>query len=289
MSSPLTHYQRLKVAPDAPPEIIRAAYRVLAGRLHPDRQGGEPGPDDEAHAQMVALNAAYETLIDPATRASYDASLLPPDTPAAPAEETDGEPRATRVGIEWTVPREGEAASPWWPPSPLRALGAGAGLLVLGGLLGAWVWHVKTESQMDRALSDQYMSHAASYNEGEAAPVRAVSTAASGALAASAPVASGASASRPTEPDVAPPRGTAPPDVLAGLRRPTVEELSRMSDEELLKVLPMLDRPAHAPRTPAAIRAEAQHMLDGKPLRLRTEARLVDPLAPAPAASGSVR
>jgi hypothetical protein len=64
-----------------------------------------------------------------------------------------------------------------------------------------------------------------------------------------------------------------------------VEELSRMSDEELLKVLPLLDRPAGAPRTPAAVRAEAQHMLDGKPLRLRTEAHLVDPLAPELAAS----
>lgn len=277
MSSPLTHYQRLKVAPDAPPEVIRAAYRVLAARLHPDRHGGAKGPGDEVHAQMVALNAAYEVLIDPRARASYDASLQPAATEPAQDDEDEGrQGPATRVDMDWLAPRI-EDVPHWWPPSPRLALGGGVTLLLLGTLLGAWVWQVKTQSQMDRALSDHYLAQPAQPAQGYGeAPVRAASTTTASASAA--------------EPAAVAPVQTAgdtpaAPEVLAGRRAPTVEELSRMSDEELLKVLPLLDRPAGAPRTPAAVRAEAQHMLDGKPLRLRTEAHLVDPLAPELAAS----
>lgn len=281
MSSPLTHYQRLKVAPDAPPEVIRAAYRVLAARLHPDRHGGAKGPGDEVHAQMVALNAAYEVLIDPHARAGYDASLQP--VAKEPDQDDEDEARqgpATRVDMDWLAPRVEEVPR-WWPPSPRLALGGGVTLLLLGTLLGAWVWQVKTQSQMDRALSDHYLAQPAqpAQGYGDAAPVRA----------ATATTTAAATSEAEPPPAVAPAQtaGATPaaPEVLAWRRAPTVEELSRMSDEELLKVLPLLDRPAGAPRTPAAVRAEAQHMLDGKPLRLRTEAHLVDPLAPELAAS----
>jgi hypothetical protein len=75
--------------------------------------------------------------------------------------------------------------------------------------------------------------------------------------------------------------------------KPTVDELARMSDEELLKALPALDkegplggRPVDTARAQQLARAAEQvrqHLLDGKPLNLRTETRLVDPLAPEPA------
>ncbi len=35
-----THYDNLKVARDAPPEVIRAAYKTLCHKFHPDRHGG---------------------------------------------------------------------------------------------------------------------------------------------------------------------------------------------------------------------------------------------------------
>ena len=69
----MNHYDCLKVTSDAPTEVIRAAYRALAGKRHPDRQGGTMGRDDEMHDQMVAINAAYEVLINPELRAEYDA------------------------------------------------------------------------------------------------------------------------------------------------------------------------------------------------------------------------
>lgn len=65
----LDHYRTLFVLPDAPPEVIKAAWRALmsARRVHPDL-GGD-------HAEAVRLNTAYEVLGDPARRAVYDRSL----------------------------------------------------------------------------------------------------------------------------------------------------------------------------------------------------------------------
>ncbi|HEY4555020.1 MAG TPA: J domain-containing protein, partial [Lysobacter sp.] len=68
---PPAHYQVLKVAPDAPVEVIRAAYRALAARHHPDRRGDDPA----AAEQMQRVNEAYSVLGDPIRRARYDALL----------------------------------------------------------------------------------------------------------------------------------------------------------------------------------------------------------------------
>ncbi len=66
MSGQPDFYQILHVHPDAPVEIIRASYRTLMQRLknHPDLGG------DVENAALI--NAAYETLRDPAKRAAYD-------------------------------------------------------------------------------------------------------------------------------------------------------------------------------------------------------------------------
>jgi len=68
---PPAHYQVLKVAPDAPVEVIRAAYRALASRHHPDRLGDDPA----ASERMQRVNEAYRVLSDPVRRARYDAML----------------------------------------------------------------------------------------------------------------------------------------------------------------------------------------------------------------------
>lgn len=66
-----TFYQHLKVAEDAPPEVIKAAYRALSHQHHPDNN-----PEDTAAlSAMQALNEAYETLMDPELRRAYDAQL----------------------------------------------------------------------------------------------------------------------------------------------------------------------------------------------------------------------
>jgi curved DNA-binding protein CbpA len=85
-----THYDRLGVARSASASEIRAAYRELARRTHPDVKG--PGVD----ASMAAVNEAWRVLGDPQRRAAYDASLapvaperarpLPRDAPTPPSE-----------------------------------------------------------------------------------------------------------------------------------------------------------------------------------------------------------
>lgn len=59
------HYRLLHVQYDAPAEVIKASYRALMSRHHPDI-GGEAG-----HA--VLLNEAYNVLSDDTRRAHYDA------------------------------------------------------------------------------------------------------------------------------------------------------------------------------------------------------------------------
>ena len=57
-------YRVMQVDPAADPEIIKAAYRVLARKLHPDLTGDESG--------MKRLNEAWDVLRDPKRRGAYD-------------------------------------------------------------------------------------------------------------------------------------------------------------------------------------------------------------------------
>ncbi|MFL9538634.1 DnaJ domain-containing protein [Acinetobacter baumannii] len=66
----MTLYEVLHVAPDAPVEIIKLAYKGLAQKYHPDRYKG-----DDANEIMVKIREAYETLIDPEKRKNYDQFL----------------------------------------------------------------------------------------------------------------------------------------------------------------------------------------------------------------------
>ena len=83
-------YRLLHVQPDAPTEVIRAAYRALIAVHHPDAGG-------DAYQAML-LNDAYALLSDPAKRAAYDtrrasratarqrtSSLVPVELVAPPA------------------------------------------------------------------------------------------------------------------------------------------------------------------------------------------------------------
>ncbi|MDI2029383.1 DnaJ domain-containing protein [Saccharopolyspora sp. TS4A08] len=60
------YYELLGVGSDATPVEIKSAYRTLARTMHPD-----VGGSDRA---FLLLQEAYETLTDPARRASYDSS-----------------------------------------------------------------------------------------------------------------------------------------------------------------------------------------------------------------------
>ena len=63
------YYAVLGVNPTAEDIVIRAAYKALAQRYHPDRFQGSK---DEAHRRMSELTRAYEVLADPVRRPKYD-------------------------------------------------------------------------------------------------------------------------------------------------------------------------------------------------------------------------
>jgi curved DNA-binding protein CbpA len=73
MSQDNTHYDNLQVAPTASQEVIRAAYRCLSQKLHPDRNPPELRTQCERVMQMV--NEAYAVLSDAAAREAYDRAL----------------------------------------------------------------------------------------------------------------------------------------------------------------------------------------------------------------------
>lgn len=58
------YYQVLEVPVGASVEEIKKAYRRLALANHPDRGG--------THERMLAINEAFQILVDPASRSAYD-------------------------------------------------------------------------------------------------------------------------------------------------------------------------------------------------------------------------
>ncbi|RYD65743.1 MAG: J domain-containing protein [Verrucomicrobiaceae bacterium] len=63
----MNHYQTLGVSSDAKYDAIRAAYRSLAVKHHPDK-GGDP-------LLFQAIQEAYEVLSDETKRREYNASF----------------------------------------------------------------------------------------------------------------------------------------------------------------------------------------------------------------------
>ncbi|MEZ4322184.1 MAG: DnaJ domain-containing protein [Myxococcota bacterium] len=61
-------YVLLGVSREVSPDGLKAAWRELALRLHPDRNPDDPG----AAAKLAELNAAYAVLSDPEKRRQYD-------------------------------------------------------------------------------------------------------------------------------------------------------------------------------------------------------------------------
>lgn len=101
----MSHYDTLEVSPSASPEVVRAAYKSLMQRLHPDRNAG----DQAIAARAAAVTHAYDVLSDPARRSAYDLSLRAGEL-ARPM------PRRT-------PPRKSPWAS-WWLLVPVVVAGA---------------------------------------------------------------------------------------------------------------------------------------------------------------------
>lgn len=92
----MNHYEVLEVSPKASLEVIRAAYKSLMQRYHPDKNGSESAE----RAPLIAL--AYDVLSNPEKRLAYDRALngkpLPEQAPGTTRRHDAVRPagRATR-------------------------------------------------------------------------------------------------------------------------------------------------------------------------------------------------
>jgi DnaJ-class molecular chaperone len=66
------HYRILGVIQDAEDIVIKAAYRALAQRYHPDKWAGS---QEEATMRMSEINKAFSVLSDQIKRRQYDINL----------------------------------------------------------------------------------------------------------------------------------------------------------------------------------------------------------------------
>ena len=91
-------YRVLQVAPDCEDEVIHGAYRALALKYHPDRDGTQL-----AARRMAELNQAYGLVRDPARRARHDAERRRAAITAVPGHGTSTSvppPRSSAAGTK---------------------------------------------------------------------------------------------------------------------------------------------------------------------------------------------
>lgn len=63
-----SHYDNLTVSRNASPDVIRAAYRVLCQKYHPDKHDQDP----KYVRIMSIINTSYKVLMDPELRLKHD-------------------------------------------------------------------------------------------------------------------------------------------------------------------------------------------------------------------------
>lgn len=98
MAEIYTHYDNLKVARNAPPEVIRAAYKTLTQKFHPDRNPGNA----EAARIMVIINTSYAVLSDLGKRQEHDRWIAQQELLAAQSTKSTIEPTPTPPTIPTT-------------------------------------------------------------------------------------------------------------------------------------------------------------------------------------------
>jgi curved DNA-binding protein CbpA len=102
-------YRVLEVDPEASDDAVKAAYRRLARRYHPDL-ASEP----DAAAKMAVVNRAWELVGEPAARARFDRDrrlgranpgIEPPTPTPAPPPRPRTPPPPEQVSSDWTSGR----------------------------------------------------------------------------------------------------------------------------------------------------------------------------------------
>lgn len=143
----MNHYDTLEVHERASPEVVRAAYRSLIQRFHPDRRPDDPA----AAARTAALTEAYEVLSDPARRADYDRWLAEQRAAASPAPVRPSSAAGTSRSAGSRAPGGAVRSRPAAPARPRRSgsLPWVWGLLMLLLSLSVWLMRPRPEAVDD--------------------------------------------------------------------------------------------------------------------------------------------
>jgi hypothetical protein len=128
-----THYDNLKVSRHAPQEVIRAAYKALSQKYHPDKNPG----DERAARIMAIVNTAYNILSDPLRRKEHDDWIASEEWEVEWLEGSGEDGHKQRGEAQWE-PRQVEAPSRWrfllaprWWGGMLAFFAAGATLAIV--------------------------------------------------------------------------------------------------------------------------------------------------------------
>ena len=108
MQSP-EYYNILEISPDASAEVIRAAYRSLSKKYHPDNS-----PDSGEVRYFKRVQEAWEILSDPEKRRQYDAQLGRAGRSSEDRERhgrDDAESTTSQLPPDLTVMKVGGASS----------------------------------------------------------------------------------------------------------------------------------------------------------------------------------
>lgn len=93
------HYKTLGVARNATPEAIKAAYRKLARKYHPD-----VSRESQAEVMFKEVGEAYKVLKDPESRAIYDLIPYPQETQRDAKQPQAAAPRPNRTSFREPPP-----------------------------------------------------------------------------------------------------------------------------------------------------------------------------------------
>ena len=127
----MTHYDTLEISARASPEVVRAAYRSLIQRFHPDRRPDDP----DAAARAAAITEAYDVLSDPARREAYDQWLQAEQGRAAAPAPQARAPRSAAPAHRAVSAKGARSTTPGTAGSAGRWIWVLAALLVVGGAL----------------------------------------------------------------------------------------------------------------------------------------------------------
>jgi len=135
-------YDILGIDPSAGPDEIRAAYRRVASRVHPDAGGTD--------ALFRQARQAYETLSDPVRRAAHDEAFRSdsgqPSSDPAPGwtrvdqQAADARPPPPDAGPPWPGASTGAPVlrSSWFATHP-------SSVVTLSGALATWLGFVAVD------------------------------------------------------------------------------------------------------------------------------------------------